>query len=401
MARNRTIYQSAAVFVGPNPGEATGQLMTSGAQTYGNLAVQMSGTNLIDQLTRVQSANWSLGVTRTPVNQFGELAAISQEILEQPTVSLDLSWLVAGLSNDRAIGLTVTPTGQTYQVTCISGILTNTTDEKNYFITAINEGQDANNNASSNTAGSYTHGFGNMFLSSYSTQGAVGGFPTTSIRLEGSNYVVQTGTSFNASPAIFPTDGTRVTGWFYKLDNATSNSDPGTGDLAIAALRPGDITISLVESGTNAFYSELGAIPYTLSGAIQGYSFNYDLRRESLQKFGTKFAYAKEVTYPLEVNGSINGLVTELSTGSLETIVCNDKAYNLTVDIKKPGCETNRPVVVKYSLLNAKITNQQYSLSIGSNQTFSYDFTAQIGSPQQNQGLFLSGTVGNIGANNF
>lgn len=391
--QNRATYASSAVYVGPNPGVATGALMTSGTITYGEKSGQMSGQSNIDSLTRIQSANWSASVTRTPVNQFGELAGIDQVILEQPTVSLDLSWLVSSLANDRLIGLTVTPTGQTYQSTCISGILSKTSDEKNYFIAKFLEGNDANNNTS--VAGSNTWGFGNMFLTSYSTNGAVGGFPTTSIRLEGANYVVQTGTQGNTSPAVFPTDGTRVSGWFYSLPTATSNPDPGSGDLTISALRPGDITVSLVSSGDGLDYRELGATPSSVSGALQGYSFSYDLRRESLQKLGTPFAYSKEVTYPLEVNGSVNGLVTDLNTGSLETIICNDRSFNIEVNIKKPGCEANRPVVAKYRLLNAKISNQQYSLSIGSNQTFSYDFTAQIGSPTQNQGLFLSGSVGN------
>lgn len=396
MSRARVIYQSDAVFVGPNPGTATGAHMASGTIIYGDKGSQMSGQSLVDQLTRIQSANWSASVTRQDVNQWGELAAIDRVILEQPTVSLDLSWLVSSLANEKYIGLSVTPTGQTYAVTCVSGILTDVSDERNYFIVQAGEGLDANNNSTINTAGTTTYAFGSMFLSSYNTSASVGGFPTTSIRLEGSNYVVQTGTQGNAIPAVFPTDGTRVSGWFYSLPNATSSPDPGSGDLTISALRPGDITVSITNSGDGSQYSELGATPSSVSGALQGYSFSYDLRREALQKLGTAFAYSKEVTYPLQVNGSVNGLVTDMNTGALETIICNDKAYNIEVNIKKPGCEANRPVVAKYRLLNAKIDNQQYSLSIGSNKTFSYDFSAQIGSPQQlTQGFFLSGVIGN------
>lgn len=402
MSRSRVIYQSDAIFVGPTPATGThfsafGALPTGGPSGYyGILNYQLSGTNSnIDLLTRVQSASWSAAVTRQNVNQFGELAAIDQVILEQPTVSLDLSWNVANLANEKYVGLTVTPTGQTQSVTCISGILTKVSDEKNYFIAQAGEGLDINNNTNVNIGGTNVYGFGNMFLSSYSTQGSVGNFPQTTIRLEGLNYVVQTGTQGNAIPAVLPTDGTRASGWFYSLPNVTSNADPGTGDLTISALRHGDITLSIVESGTNTEYHELGATPSAVSGAVQGYSFNYDLRRESLQKLGTPFAYSKEVTYPLEVNGSVNGLVTDLNTGSLETIICNDKNYTLEVSIKRPGCDVNRPVVAKYRLIGAKISNQQYSLNIGSNKTFTYDFTAQVGSPTQAQGLFLSGVVGN------
>ncbi len=393
MSRNRVIYQSDGVYVGPTP--ATGAHTSSGQGLYGNLGGQLSGANSIDQLTRIQSVAWSAAVNRQNVNQFGELAAIDQVILEQPTVSLDLTWLLASFANERYIGLTVTPTGQTQQITCISGILTKVSDEKNYFIAQAGEGLDINNNPNLNIAGTNVYGFGNMFLNSYNSEGSVGNFPTVSARFEGLNYVVQTGVQGNAVPSVFPSDGTRVSGWFYSLPNTTSNADPGTGDLTISALRHGDITLSITESGTNAEYHELGATPSAVSGAVQGYRFSYDLRRESLQKFGTPFAYSKEVTYPLNVTCSINGLVTDLNTGSLETIICNDKQYNVEVAIKRPGCDANRPVVVKYRMLGAKVANQSYNLNIGSNKTFTYDFTAQIGSPTQNLGLFLSGVVGN------
>lgn len=393
MARNRVIYQSDAVYFGPTP--ATGAHTTSGYGTYGCLDCQLSGANSVNQLTRITSASWAAAVARQNVNQLGELANIDQVILEQPTVSLDLTWNVANLANEKYIGLTVTPTGQTQSITCISGILTKVSDEKNGWVLQAAEGSDANNNPSLNSSSTKVYGFGNLFLSSYSTEGSVGNFPQTTVRFEGLNYVVQTGITHNAIPAVFPTDGTRVSGWFYSLNNTTSHPDPGSGDLAISALRHGDITLNVYESGTNAEYHELGATPSPISGAIQSYRFSYDLRRENLQKLGTPFAYAKEVTYPLEVTASINGLVTDLNTGSLETIICNDKQYNIEVAIKRPGCDANRPVVAKYRMLGAKVSNQSYNLDIGSNKTFTYDFTAQIGSPTQNLGLFLSGVVGN------
>ena len=390
MARNRVIYQSDAVLAGPTP--ATGIHTIAG--TYGNLGSQMN-TGLLKQLSRVTSVGWNIGVNRTPINQFGELAAIDQVILEQPTASMDITWNVASLANEKSIGLTVTPTGQTQSITCISGILTKVSDEKNYFVLQAPEGQDANNNIS-NLAVEATkvYAFGNMFLSSYSTEGAVGAAPTATVRLEGLNYVVQTGITQNAIPAVFPTDGTRVSGWFYRIESINSNPDPGSGDLTISALRHGDIVMSIYESGTNAEYHDLGATPSTVSGAPQSYRISYDLRRENLQKLGTPYAYAKEVTYPLDVTCSINGLVTDLNTGSLETIICNDKQYNVEIAIRKPGCEATRPVVAKYRVLGAKVATQSYNMDIGANKTYTLDFTSQIGGPSQNLGLFLSGTVG-------
>lgn len=395
MARNRLIFQSEAIFVGPTP--STGAHTTSGLTPglYGNAGAQGSGASLLDQLTRIQSCNYTLQIPRTDVNQFGELAAIDRVIVQSPSVSLDMSYILANFANEKYIGLTVTPTGQTYQVSCISGILTRASDEKNIFVVDSVEGQDVNGNTNVNVAGTNVYGFGNMFLSSYTSQGSVGNLPTVDVRFEGLNMVVQTGTQGNAIPAVFPSDGTRVSGWFYSVPLATSHADPGSGDLTISALRHGDMTLTIFNSGTTTEYAEFGATPSPVSGAVQGYRFNYDLRREDLQKLGTRFVYAKEVTYPLSVNCSVNGLVRDLNTGDLSTFICNDNSYDVELSIKKPGCEANRPVIAKYRLLGAKLDGSNYSLGIGNNKTFTLDFSRQIGSPTQNVGLFMSGVVGN------
>ncbi len=397
MARNRLIFQSEAVYVGPSP--ATGAHTVSG-QTfpglYGNVPGQLSGNSVINPLVRIQSANYSFQVPRTDVNQFGELAAIDRVILEQPSVNLDLSYIFANFANEKYIGLTVTPTGQTQQISCISGILTKVSDEHNFFIVDSLEGQDVNNNASINVAGTNTYAFGNMFLSSYTFNAAVGQLPTVDVRFEGLNLTVQTGIYGNSIPAVFPSDGSRVSGWFYSLVTPTSNANPGTGDLAISALRHGDMTLTVFQSGSTLEYVEMGATPSPVSGAVQGARFSYDLRRESLQKLGTRFAYSKEVQYPLSVSCSINGLVRDLNTGDLATFICTDNTYDVELSIKRPGCDANRPVVAKYRLLGAKLDSQSYSLGIGNNKTFTLDFSRQIGSPTQNVGLFFSGVVGNL-----
>ena len=63
MARNRIIYQSEALYAGPSP--ATGDHFSAGN----------GGNNLVNQLHRVQSANYSFNIARQDVNQFGELAS--------------------------------------------------------------------------------------------------------------------------------------------------------------------------------------------------------------------------------------------------------------------------------------------------------------------------------------
>lgn len=396
--RNRVIFQSEAVFISPSP--ATGALTTSG-QTfpglYGNAAGQLSGNSVINQLTRVQSINYGLQIPRVDVNQFGELAAIDRPNISQPSVTLSMSYINAGLSNEDYIGLTVTPTGQTWSLSCISGILNKTDDEKCIFVVDAPEGQDINNNAGINVAGTNSYGFGPMFLTSFTTKGQVGQLPTTDLNFEGLNIVIQTGIYGNASPAVFPSNGTRVTGWFYKLNTATSNPNPGSGDLTISAIRPGDLNIFIYNSGTNNEFSDFGATVSAVSGAVQSYNLGFNLRREDLLKLGSKFAYSKEIQFPVTVSCSVNALLREANTGDLTQFLCTDNTYDVEIQALRPGCLTDstRPIVARYRLKGVKLDATQYSMSVGQNKSVTLDFSQQIGSAsQQGVGLFLSGVAG-------
>ena len=128
MARNRIIYQSEALFAGQLTG-VTGD----------------HNENQIKQLHRVQSANYAFNISRTDVNQFGELAAIDRVVLDTPTVSLDFSYYLANFANEANLGLTVNGVSSSADdmTSALSGILNRTADERNFFIQTSREGEDA------------------------------------------------------------------------------------------------------------------------------------------------------------------------------------------------------------------------------------------------------------------
>ena len=173
--RNRVIYQSQAVYVSQNV-NATG------------VAV---GTADNADLNRIQSCNYSFNIARQDVNQFGELAAIDRIITDTPTVSLEGSYMMANLGNEKKLGFHIwgdptTPTNSV--VSCISGIIDSDTNDgvKNYYILTTKEGSDAIDNTASGKYESIV-GVGNASLTSYSTEGSVGGLPTASFSVEGQN----------------------------------------------------------------------------------------------------------------------------------------------------------------------------------------------------------------------
>ena len=179
MARNRVIYQSQAVYVSQDV----------------NLTGVLTGANDNLDLDRIQSCNYSFSISRQDVNQFGELASIDRIITDTPTVSLEGSYLMANLGNEKKLGFHVfagpNDPATTTPVSCISGILNTETNAavKNYYILTTKEGSDTTDNT---TSGNYTSegsivGIGNASITSYSTEGAVGGLPSVSFSVEGQN----------------------------------------------------------------------------------------------------------------------------------------------------------------------------------------------------------------------
>ena len=326
MARNRVIYQSEALYVGPTP-----------------IADQHDTDNVL-QLQRVQSANYSFNLERQDVNQFGELASIDRVILSAPTVSLDFSYLVANLHNESGLGFTTLDAGNSDYISCISGILNKSSDEKNYFIKTVKEGADALSISSDSRLDTFTEltdghltqstiGVGNGFITSYTAEGSVGNFPTATVNVEALNMVINSGASGFNVPSVDPANGTAVTDYQVILPTATSTV---AGDTT-SVLRPGQITVGIVDNaqafGGTAF-DEMGVL--VSDAKIQSYNISFDLGRTPLEKLGSKFAFAREIDFPVTITASIEANVGELTTGNLADMIQADQDYDLFVRLKDP-----------------------------------------------------------------
>ena len=147
------------------------------------------------------------------------------------------------------MGFFVNKAGDPNQVSCLSGILSQQTSPKNYFIKTVQEGSDA---ISVNTPDYDVVSFGNTFIASYTAQGRVLDFPTVDISLVALNtqaqHIYQAGTGFAFTPAIIPASGTNITGWGYILPTGTTSAYGAglTNISGLSVLRPGDIQFNLV-----------------------------------------------------------------------------------------------------------------------------------------------------------
>ena len=351
MARKRVIYQSEALFVAS------------------------TGANDLTQLNRVQTANYGFDIARQDVNQYGQLAAIDRVIVEQPTVSLDFSYYSNNGSNETGLGLVLSSSRG-----ALSDILSGGKDIKNYYILISPEGTDANIDSFVATGQGKTIGIGNAGLTSYSIEAAVGSFPTVTVNAEGLNmkfYPESTG----FVPDVNQTNGAPNT-------TTTFNIPETQTGLGFTALRPGDISLAISGLGINA--SDL---------KIQSFSLSTDIGRDPIQQLGSRFAFSREITFPVTVAASVEAIIGDIAGSdnvgnALTDIVCDDGAsYDLSFNLGQPGntCDSSyTPYALTYTLKGAKLDSQSFSSSIGDNKSVTLEFSAQIGGPNDtNKGLFI------------
>lgn len=382
MARNRVIYQSDALYVSQN--------------------INSTGSGQHRQLDRVQSANYNFAINRQDINQFGQLARIDSVVLDTPTVNLDFSYYLTDGSNERALGFNV-QTGSITSASFLSGMMTEVSGDNMYVVTS-SEGLDANlvNNTGNIQS---VIGFGNVFVTDYTLDVAVGSLPTVSVTAEASNInatlsgavrvsgasgaFINGGSGIQTlSPAVNPSGGfpysVGLTGTGVVLPSGTNN----TGANTVSALRYGDVTLSLgtINSGI------LSDISAGLDGIhIQSASLSVPLARTPLQRLGSKFPYARLVDFPLNVTLNVSAILNEVTAENLAATIDTNPTVDITLAIKKPGVSETANAMV-YVLKGAKLDSESISSSIGSNKTVDLVFSTQIGGTNDTvNGLFVSG----------
>jgi hypothetical protein len=369
MARNRTIYNVLALYAS--------QVTSTGTQT---------GAGDIKQISRVQNFDEDFSRNFTDVNQFGNLAAIDRVEVQNPDVKASFSYFVTNGQNEESIGLTVLGSGTANSAlrSCVSGILTDKTKgEKNYYLLIADDGYDAVNYTSAKTG---AIGIGNGFLSSYSVKAAVGEITTADVSIEGLNVRVYGNLTGNTViPAVNPTDGSNLTTKFFRLPAAESATGTNTLGLSIPmALQPGDITFSIPTSGALGFTST--------DLKVQDFTLSFDLNRTPLQQLGNRFAFSREIDFPVTASLEVNANVGDVEDGNLSDLLCGESLKDFTIVMKKPGC-TNQTAALAFVFKGAKIVSQSFSSTIGDNATMNATYEVQLSGPNDTErGIFISGT---------
>lgn len=371
ISRNRVIYQSQAVFSAP-----TGTTTITAAN---------------HSLRRVQSCNYNFSVARQDINQFGELAAIDRLILEEPTVAVDMSYYFEPTGfNEGHLGLrtnAVTGTSTTSDH-MLDNIISSGSNfnQKNIYVLVSDPGIDANDPDKMDEATTVDGiiGIGNAFLTSWSLDAAVGTIPTVTCALEAQNIVFSTGNYEIGNPAV--DDGADKTAITVTLPDGAGLFDSAT---EIAAVRPGDITLTL--GADNIDNSPMFGLDES-DLKIQSVNVAMTIGREPIRKLGKAFAFAREITFPINCTMSVNAIVGKTFANKLFTLMTtNGDQSKFYCELKLVGFKGASAYHSFIMLKGAKLDSQNFTSSIGPNEAVTIELSAQIG---KNSGLhFRSATA--------
>ncbi len=371
----------------------------------------MSGDGDIKQLFRLTSIGgpeWTY--ERAPISVIGKLAPITRDTTDSPTVSVPFSYYVTDFQNEANLGFNITSfssgtSGAFVAVTtgAISDILTKSTlkDEKNYFILVTPEGQDAISRSGALTD-DYILGIGNANITNYSIEASVGDYPTASVTVEGLNLKGQFGKTgvinssgagslsgvglWHNTPAINPANGLAIEG-------LASNFRLPAGSIGSTnkafVLKPGDITVDL--SSASGLFAD------TTNGQfnIQSFNVSFDLARDPIQSLGARYSKSRELTFPIDVNFTVEALAGDLKAADLRNHVCNTGVYNATVSMKRPDCANTGATAAVIVLKGLSLQSEAFSIDVDDNQSVSLTWLGSIGSPTDtDNNVFFSGIAG-------
>lgn len=415
MATDRVLYQSESLYISKLKG--TGAASGSG---------KLIGATDIKEINRVQDMSYNLEVARTDVNEFGQLAALSREVTEPPTVSLDFSYYLTDGTQEQLLGFNANEAGQftlSNADPMTKDLLTgdNDSDELNYYIVTVPEGEDVHGQELTpggvESVAKSTNGViavGNGFVTSYGISAAVGELATASLSVEASNIVFKNDIS---NPLKNPSvDVDSATG--ARLDNQVSFTGIESGDgnitvdgTEVFAIRPGDISIDFDAKGylgaTEAGKLQTGGavlpgVNATSSSSaihVQNISLDIPVSRSPLNRLGSLYPFSRKVDFPLNMTLSVSALMTEFSDGSLDDLLCTGETGRDIAIVLNTRCGGANAMV--FVMRNAILDTQSFSASIGDNKTVDLTFSSQVGGANDsNNGIFLITEAKNkVGAN--
>lgn len=327
---------------------------------YQSESLHAGGGNSETDIQRVQNINYGFTVPRTDVNQYGQLGQIERVITEIPTVTLDFTYQLAGLTNEASL----LGRGGGGSLGFMSDINKSTSeyDLMKYTIGLSNDGTDFRTGATHANFGIIIEQAG---ITSYSWTGSVGDIPSATVNAEGSRIKIAS------------------------VSNVASKESGTTPRV----MRPGNVKIWSGARGTAMTENRLPSLGFDVIH-VQSYTVSVDVPRESIQRLGDKFEFARVITFPIQATLSLEAIVSKQAESNISDIVdaATDPGYDILISNNTQAQTGVAGIGLK--LKDAKIEGHSISSSIGANKSLTMDFAVQVDSGETpeltaTQGFFV------------
>ena len=440
MPQNRIPYFSEFLFVGPSPASGYHFIHYTG-NLNNNFENLVQNHNLLFEINRVQNVTFSINAPRTEVKQLGKRSLVSYPNINSPDIRLNFEYLINGLQNDARIGLNVnyaqyhypnsggTPKhADNFTVNLLSGLmarqLTQPTgdpffpsairDNRNIFLVRCNETDQlikrdkekltspdfTQAGADIESTGYQILAFGNCYLDSYQTQGAVNSIPMsrTSWTCENAAFYLS-GSGCNI-PAINLQTREIVNSNKFVVPVTYNEGGP-------YILNPGDIVLSINSSGDSL--SGLGIDFNNIN--ITNYSIVMNFNRDSLNSLGYKCPLDRKINFPVYVDLNFGMTVGDTTSGAFIDLLNIDSGYNISLRLRNPlDCSpfvttTGNPrqsgpafsgqghTAIRYDFRDAEFVGINYNTSIGINKNANLSFRGEIDPDATDKGFYISGLL--------
>jgi hypothetical protein len=165
---------------------------------------------------------------------------------------------------------------------------------------------------------------------------------------------------------------------------AASKSYNGCGD--VAALRPGDVVLTLNNSSlVSQQVSGAGALPPG-TALIQSATVDFPLSRTNIKRIGNKYPFTKALDFPLTVSLDIEATVSDIKQSNLIELLCSCKEHELLITIYDPACadcnfanKKEEDIALQYKFTRAILESENFASAIGENKSVSLRFSTQMG----------------------
>lgn len=421
MAKTQVIYNQIGLYVGAASLGASGyNFISSDGVINNDSSVTTDNFPLVFPLKRINSCSYSIEANRTNISHLGDFGTISRPTLNDAQVSFSFNYYLMGLINELRIGLLCNTnydhieTGPliygTGRASLLSGLYSRdytpsqdtqvnyplkSREPRNLFVACRKDALDLNDSASGDffkNTEINVFGFGNTYLTSYSSSAGVNQLPEVSVSFVCHNIEVYSSGLDNNIPAINPRTYNVYSGVKFSIPDTFD----GTGLPTV--MIPSDITLSIRQKSNNSENLTDLFLDYT-DVKIQSYDFDINLNRNPLYKIGYKYPVDRVLAAPIVSNLNFSLFPGDAKAGSLVSLMKRDENYDVFIRLNYQRGSLFNGCGVCYEFINAKFNGFDSEISTSQKESNTLSFTTEIDPLRTDRGIFMTGFIGIPGEN--